>query len=84
LKIIYKFQTNNNIIVPFVNGENRAPVLFPSSYSYDLILLKGDSGGKEIIKKNSYIKCHFKNSLEFFDIDTREDLKKLQISEEQI
>lgn len=84
LKIIYKFQTNKKIIVPFVNGENRAPVLFPSSYSHDLILLKGDSGGKEILKKNSYIKCHFKNSIEFFDIDTREDLKKLEISEEQI
>lgn len=84
LKLIYEFQKYNQIIVPFVNGDKKAPVLFPKRYFNSLIELKGDSGGREILKKESFIKCNFKNSLEFFDIDTQEDLKKLEISEEQI
>ncbi|MGL5089023.1 MAG: selenium cofactor biosynthesis protein YqeC [Cetobacterium sp.] len=84
LKIIYKFQYNNNIIAPFVDGEKRAPILFPNTYFNELVALKGENGGKDILKKNSFIKYHFKNSNEFFDIDTRDDLHKLKISEEQI
>ncbi|WP_297432448.1 selenium cofactor biosynthesis protein YqeC [uncultured Cetobacterium sp.] len=84
LKLIYEFQKYNQIIVPFVDGNKKAPVLFPKRYRNNLIELKGDSGGREILKKESFIKCNFKNSLEFFDIDTQSDLKKLETLEEQI
>lgn len=82
LKIIWKFQIHNKIIVPFVNNQKYAPVLFPKKYSKNLLELKGDSGGREILNKTCFIKCTFENSIEFFDIDTKEDLKLLEISEE--
>lgn len=84
LKLIYEFQKYNQIIVPFIDGNKKAPVLFPKRYRNELIELKGDSGGREILKKENFIKCNFKNSLEFFDIDTQNDLKKLELLEEQI
>ncbi|MGL4425189.1 MAG: NTP transferase domain-containing protein, partial [Cetobacterium sp.] len=84
IKIIYKFQYNNKIIVPFINEQKTAPVLFPSNYSDKLLQLKGDNGGKEILKIETFIKCNFKNSNEFFDIDTKNDLEKFKYSEEQI
>lgn len=83
LKLIYEFQKYNQIIVPYVDGDKKAPVLFPKHYRNSLIELKGDSGGREILKKENFIKCNFKNSEEFFDIDTQNDLKKLKILEEQ-
>ncbi|MGL5904142.1 MAG: nucleotidyltransferase family protein, partial [Cetobacterium sp.] len=83
IKIIYKFQYYNKIIVPFVNEQKTAPVLFPSNYSDKLLELKGDNGGKEILKTETFIKCNFKNSNEFFDIDTKNDLEKFKYSEEQ-
>ena len=82
IKIIYNFQLYDEIIVPFVNNHKQAPVLFPKRYFKDLINLKGDSGGREILKKERFIKCNFENSIEFFDIDTQEDLKKLETLEE--
>ena len=82
LKIIYYYQLYDKIIVPFVNGQKRAPVLFPKKYYKNLICLTGDSGGSEILKKEKFIKCNFKNRIEFFDIDTPEDLKKLELLEE--
>lgn len=84
LKIIFEFQKWNEIIVPFINGNKSSPVLFPESYFKDLISLKGDSGGREILKREKFIKCNFKNSTEFFDIDTQNDLKILETLEEQI
>lgn len=84
LKIIFEFQKYNKIIVPFINGEKSAPILFPKIYFKDLTSLKGDSGGREILKKEEFIKCNFKNSFEFFDIDTQNDLKILETLEEQI
>ncbi|MGL5349478.1 MAG: selenium cofactor biosynthesis protein YqeC [Cetobacterium sp.] len=84
LKIILEFQKSNQIIVPFINGEKSAPILFPKVYFKDLIALKGDTGGREILKRENFIKCNFKNSTEFFDIDTQNDLKILETLEEQI
>lgn len=84
IKLIYNFQVYDEIIVPFIGNEKKAPVLFPKRYRLALISLKGDSGGREILKKERFIKCNFKNSIEFFDIDTQEDLKKLETLEEQI
>lgn len=82
LRLIYEFQKYNQIIVPFINGSKKAPVLFPKRYRNELINLKGDSGGREILKKENFIRYDFRNSKEFFDIDTQNDLKKLKILEE--
>ncbi|MDX8335536.1 MULTISPECIES: selenium cofactor biosynthesis protein YqeC [Cetobacterium] len=82
ITLVYKFQSHNQIIVPFVNNEKKAPVLFPYYYLKDLINLKGDNGGRKILKKEKFIKCNFENSLEFFDIDTQEDLKKIELLED--
>lgn len=82
LKIIWEFQKNNEIIVPFIDEKPCAPVLFPKRYTPELSKLKGDTGGREIIKSNPFIKCYFYNSYEFLDIDTQDELKKLEILED--
>jgi molybdenum cofactor cytidylyltransferase len=65
----------DKIIIPKYNGKNGSPVIFGSDFYDGLIRLEGDSGGKQIInlhKKNiEYIEI--KNSIEGFDIDTKED-----------
>lgn len=82
LKIILYFQKYNTIILPFINGVPGAPVLFPQKYKYQLLQLQGDTGGREIIKNNIFTKCYFYNSNEFLDIDTKDELKRLQILED--
>ena len=50
--IIQNFNANkNSIIVPICNGNQKNPVLFPSLFRDELIALKGDKGGKEILRK---------------------------------
>ncbi len=52
------------------------PVFFPADLKMELLELRGDSGGREVISKNKdrLIFVGIDDSLEFFDIDTKEDL----------
>lgn len=52
------------------------PMIFPKKYFSELLLLKGDRGGKSIALKHSVSTVEIQQE-ECFDIDYEEDLKKL-------
>lgn len=82
IKIIFTFEETNEIIVPIINNQPSAPVLFPKGYTKELLKLTGDTGGRDIFKTNEHIKCYFYNSKEFLDIDTQEELTRLETLED--
>ena len=80
--LIYTFNKNKeNIIVPRYKNRNGSPVIFPFKFINELNAIKGDRGGREVIKKNVEDVVFFdvKHECELMDIDTWEDYEKLQL-----
>ena len=67
------------IIVPYYNEHIGMPIIFPNRHKDDLLIVKGDKGGREIIENNEHFvkRIYFKDELSGMDIDTMEDLEKL-------
>jgi len=77
-EILMNFKDNSNsIIVPVFNGLNSNPVLFSNIFKNNLLNIKGDKGGRDLINKfnSSVVKINFKNNKNK-DIDYKKDLKK--------
>ena len=70
----------NRIVVPYYNQKFGMPIIFPNCYKVDLLKVKGDKGGREIIDNNINLvsKVYFDNELLGIDIDTIDDLVKIQ------
>lgn len=71
------FKNNfNDIIIPTYKKKKLSPKIFPSKYKSDLLNLKGDIGGSQILKNysNNIFYVEFFSEKEFFDIDFKEDL----------
>lgn len=76
-KIISEF--DGRITIPVVSGKRYSPVIFPNKYKKELMLLSGDIGGREIIKKEKDLNfVEFFDKRQFLDIDTEEDFKNLK------
>lgn len=76
-KLNEAFKNNfNDIIVPTYQNKKLSPKIFPSKYKSDLLNLKGDIGGSQILKNynNNIFYVEFFSEKEFFDIDFKEDL----------
>ncbi len=78
-KLVKEFQENKSfIIVPINNEKKGSPVIFPKNFKEELMNIKGDTGGREIIKeypdKIKYVKVTKKFLL---DIDNKEEYKSL-------
>ncbi|WP_286910813.1 molybdenum cofactor cytidylyltransferase [Clostridium sp. UBA1652] len=81
-KMIDAFKNNpQNIIIPRYKDRNGSPVIFSSIFIDELKALKGDKGGREVIKRNkdSLVFVEVENEYELMDIDTWEDYEKLQL-----
>ena len=67
------------IIVPFYNGKQGMPTIFPEVYREDLLNINGDKGGRDIIMKNpDFVKrVDIEDEKLGIDIDTMEDVEKL-------
>ncbi|HEY8364879.1 MAG TPA: NTP transferase domain-containing protein, partial [Haloplasmataceae bacterium] len=70
--LIDEFQHNQNrIIIPCYKGTKGSPVIFPSCLKKELLLIKGDNGGKIVINNHpdmvKYVEID--NPLFLFDID---------------
>lgn len=67
-----------SIVVPRADGKNSMPTIFPYKFKEELLSLKGDMGGRDIIKSNPEIVRYLdiKNPLFLKDIDTQEDYKR--------
>lgn len=62
----------------YADGRKGHPILFSKAFFHELAKLKGDIGGKEIIRENSEFIFTVKSSNCYpRDIDTPEDYKKL-------
>lgn len=74
LILYYNFLKTNLITIPIVNNNRFSPVFFPENKKSELLELKGDTGGKIVIKNTPFINLiSFSSEKEFFDIDTEED-----------
>jgi len=62
----------DKIIVPYCNGINRNPTIFPACYLEELLSIEGDVGGRKILKGNpdKIFPVPIEDELSFFDIDT--------------
>lgn len=78
-KLMGEFYRTEVITIPRVNGQRFSPVIFPNRYKFPLMSLKGDSGGREIIKTEKEINfVEFQDMREFVDIDTEEEMENIK------
>ena len=70
--------TSENIVVPIFEGKKGNPVGFGKRFFNDLMLLNGDIGGRELLRRYSDVTQHVKveDPAILYDIDTPADLEK--------
>lgn len=73
------YKNPDYIVIPKCKGKTGNPVIFPFSKKEELLKLKNDEKGKKIINKTSNIKYIEVPKGMLFDIDTKEDYKKLEV-----
>lgn len=79
--LIDTFEKNRGGIVALsYNGKKGNPVIFDKIFFDELKSLKGDNSGGFVIKNHldKLMLCEAKHDYELFDVDTKEDLKKLR------
>ncbi|MDR7871510.1 MAG: molybdenum cofactor cytidylyltransferase [Tissierellaceae bacterium] len=79
-KLIDCYRENKDkIIIPYVNNEINMPIIFPARFKQELLQIKGDKGGREIIRNNprSIKMVNFDDGNFLKDIDTMEDYNKI-------
>ncbi len=75
--LVNTFNKNNQkIILPVFNSKKSSPTIFPVKYKNELLEIKGDVGGRLLIKKyfKEIIEVDFKNNKNK-DVDKIEDVK---------
>lgn len=77
--LIMEYEKENKIIIPFYNNKFGMPIIFPPIFREDLLIVKGDKGGREIIKENNNLvkRIYYDDEFLGIDIDTMEDLKRI-------
>ncbi|CAN5841930.1 hypothetical protein BH20ACI4_BH20ACI4_06090 [soil metagenome] len=77
-QLIRKYvETKKPIVAGFYNETFGVPALFAKEIFPELLNLEGDKGAKEIIRKNPDLVAKMYLPEAAFDIDTEEDVKKL-------
>ncbi len=78
-KLIEEYKKDNSmIIIPYYCNKFGMPIIFPPFYKDDLLGVKGDKGGREIIQGNEFVKrIYYEDALLGIDIDTIDDYRKL-------
>lgn len=80
-EIVNKFcETNKGIIAVSKDGVIGNPVLFSKKYIDELLSLKGDTGGKKVLKRHidDVELVEAQDKIELIDIDTQETYKNLK------
>lgn len=72
-------KSNRGMACVEYDGKLGNPTIFSAKYKEELLNLKGDVGGKTVMKKHlqDLEKVKINNETELMDIDTREELEKL-------
>lgn len=79
-EIIRSFLSENcNAVVPMYNGTRGNPVIFKSAFRDKLMNLRGDSGGRVLLKemKGSILTVSFEDEKAGFDMDTTEEYESI-------
>ncbi|WP_051082133.1 molybdenum cofactor cytidylyltransferase [Terrisporobacter glycolicus] len=77
-KLIKVFKEDTDyIVIPTYKDSSGNPVIYPSAYKEQLLNLKGDKGGKSIIKSSHKIKYVNVSENTLFDIDNIDDFNNL-------
>ncbi len=80
INLVLKNFEQGKIIVPKYEDKNGLPTIFDKKFANELKNIKGDIGGRDIIKKHfkdvKFVKIE--NPLEGLDIDTKDDFEKLK------
>lgn len=65
----------STIVIPYFHDKISMPILFPPDYRKELLKVKGDKGGREIIQRNpsKIKKVEIQDESLIIDIDTIED-----------
>ncbi|NLY20088.1 MAG: nucleotidyltransferase family protein [Tissierellia bacterium] len=78
IQLINCFEQNNDkIVYPLFNGKKGTPTIFPIKHKESFFELKGNQGGLILIDADNSISVRIDTEEEHFDIDTKEDYKKL-------
>jgi molybdenum cofactor cytidylyltransferase len=77
--IDYFIKSNKGMACVSHNGNLGNPTIFSGKYKEELLSLKGDTGGKFVMKKHleDLESVEISNQTELMDIDTREEMEKL-------
>lgn len=77
--IDFYYSNNSSILVPLYNGKRGTPVVFSSNWRAEILKLKGDEGGRQIIKENIEAVLEYRVDMEDLgrDIDNREDYNSI-------
>ncbi len=70
----------SKIIIPYYNGKKGTPTIFPSLFKEELMKVKGDKGGREIIEEYDFLvkKVYINDEKAGLDIDTEFDLERIE------
>lgn len=68
-----------SIVVPYYNGNQGMPTIFPAIYRKNFMNIEGDKGGRDIIKKgaDNVKKVYFQDAKLGIDIDNMEELQSI-------
>jgi molybdenum cofactor cytidylyltransferase len=73
--MLHLFEQNKDLIIASNYGQKLGvPAIFPQKYFIDLLQIEGDKGAKDFINKRTEEVLCPKQTTNFFDIDTKEDL----------
>lgn len=77
--IINHYSSQTDIIIPRIHKTNRMPTIFGPKYKKEFLEIKGDVGGRVLIKKHmndvTFIDLESELEYQFFDVDTEENLE---------
>ena len=77
--IINHYSSQTDIIIPRIYKTNRMPTIFGPKYKKEFLEIKGDVGGRVLIKKHmndvTFIDLESELEYQFFDVDTEENLE---------
>lgn len=73
-------ETKKNILVPYYNSNKGTPTIIGYPYKEELLKLKGDKGGRDLIEKynEDVKKVYLEDGRQGIDIDTLEDLQAIK------
>lgn len=77
--LLAKFRNSDkDICLPCFKGRQGVPVIFSSRFYSDIMSIRGDMGGRKIIRENpqSVLSVEIESDDCFIDLDTQEDLQR--------